>query len=155
MRKSIWPHRRAAVLRLLSERGMSSIELVICVCVMAVVAAIFIPGYITYTQQSRVLALVLPRLQLLESNITIVYITEHRLPSASDLPALMEGIDHESLNIKLTNGVICLTVNAPDSDAPIHILDGETLLASPVIGSANITSWHLSGELADRLGISR
>jgi len=134
---------------------MSSIELVVCVCVMAVVAAIFIPGYITYTQQSRVLALVLPRLQQLESNITITYITQHRLPSGEDLPELMQGVNHENLDIKLMRGVICLTVNAPDAAAPIHILNGETLVASPVIGNANISSWHLSGELADRLGINR
>ncbi|NTV14402.1 MAG: hypothetical protein HGA96_10805 [Desulfobulbaceae bacterium] len=134
---------------------MSSIELVVCICVMAVVAAVFVPGYITYTQQSRVLALVLPRLQLLESNITMIYVTQKRLPSDDDLPALMSGIDHENLEVKLTNGVIVLTVNAPDFAAPIHILDGTTLVATPVIGGTNITAWHLDGELAQRLGISQ
>lgn len=133
---------------------MSSIELVICICVMAVVAAVFIPGYITYTQQSRVLALVLPRLQQLESNITLMYLTQHRLPSSADLPELMAGISHENLDINLQGGVITMTVNAPDRAAPIHILDGTTLLASPVLGANSISAWHLSGELADRLGIS-
>ena len=134
---------------------MSSIELVICLCVMAVVAAIFIPGYITYTQQSRVLALVLPRLQQLESNITLIYILEKRLPSAGDLPGLMAGINHQNLDIELASGVITMTVNAPDSALPIHILDGTTLVASPVIGTASISTWHLDGELAQRLGISQ
>jgi len=133
---------------------MSAIELVICLSVMLVAVAILIPGYITCTQQSRVMALVLPRLQQLESNITIIYITQNRLPSINDLPELMTGINHENLDIKLSNGVICLTVNAPDSASPVHILDGTTLVASPVIGAANISSWHLTGELADRLGIS-
>lgn len=137
-----------------SEGGMSSIELVICVCVMAVLAAVFIPGYITYTQQSRVLAMVLPRLQQLESNVALFYVFEKKLPSATDLPDLMDGIDHENLDIELIGGVITLTIQAPDSASKIHILDGTTMVASPVIGPANITTWHLGGELAERLGIS-
>lgn len=132
---------------------MSSLELVICLCVMAVVAALFIPGYITCTQQSRVLALVLPRLQQLESNIALFYIFEKRLPNAGDLPELMEGIDHENLNIQLTGGVVTLTIQAPDFASKIHILDGTTMVASPVMGPATITTWHLKGELAERLGI--
>ncbi len=137
-----------------NEGGMSSIELVICICVMAVLAAVFIPGYITYTQQSRVLALVLPRLQQLESNIALFYIFEKKLPSATDLPDLMDGIDHENLDVELIGGVITLTIQAPDSASKVHILDGTTMVASPVIGPANITTWHLSGELAERLGIN-
>lgn len=154
MRQGIYQRHPAAV-SLDSQRGMSAIELVICLCVMAVVAAVFIPAYITYTQQARVLALVLPRLQQLESNITLIYLLEKRLPSSSDLPALMSGISHENLDIELSNGVITLTVNAPDSALPIHILDGTTLVASPVIGTASISAWHLDGELAQRLGISQ
>lgn len=137
-----------------SERGMSSIELVVCICVMAVVAAVFIPGYITYTQQSRVLALVLPRLQQLETNIALFYIFEKKLPSASDLPGLMDGIDHENLDIELTGGVITLTIQSPDYTSKIHILDGTTMVASPVIGPVGITTWRLDGELAGRLGIN-
>jgi hypothetical protein len=133
---------------------MSSIELVVCICVMAVVAAVFIPGYITYTQQSRVFGLVLPRLQQLESNIALFYIFEKRLPSADDLPDLMEGINHENLDIQLAGGVVTLTIQAPDFASNIHILDGATMVASPVIGPSSITSWHLDGELAKRLGIS-
>lgn len=137
-----------------NSKGMSSLELVICICVMAVAAAIFIPAYITYIQQSRVLTLVLPRLRQLESNIAFFYIFEGKLPSGRDLPQLMEGINHENLDIELTGGVITLTVQAPDAAAKIHILDGSTLVASPVIGRSSITTWHLDGELADRLGIS-
>lgn len=146
--------RRRTVLVSQNSKGMSSLELVICICVMAVVAAIFIPGYITFTQQSRVLALVLPRLQQLETNIALFYIIERKLPSGNDLPRLMEGINHENLDIELTGGVITLTVQAPDSAAEIHILDGAILVASPVIGRSSITSWRLDGEVADRLGIS-
>lgn len=146
--------RRTAPAPLGGERGMSSIELVVCLCVMAVVAAIFIPAYITYTQQSRVLALVLPRLQQLESNIALFYIFEKRLPSAGDLPELMEGINHENLDIDLAGGVITLTVQAQSYASKIHILDGTTMVAAPVIGPESITTWHLNGELADRLGIN-
>lgn len=146
--------RRTAPAPLGGDRGMSSIELVVCLCVMAVVAAVFIPGYITYTQQARVLALVLPRLRQLESNIALFYIFEKRLPSSGDLPELMTGINQENLDIELAGGVITMTVQAPESAAKIHILDGATMVASPVIGLGSITTWHLGGELADRLGIS-
>jgi len=133
---------------------MSSLELVVCVCVMAVVAAVFIPCYITFTQQSRVLALVLPRLHQLESNIALFYIFEKKLPSSRDLPDLMQGINHENLEIELADGVVTLTVQAPDFASNIHILDGTIMVASPVISPAAITTWHLDGELAERLGIS-
>jgi hypothetical protein len=133
---------------------MSSLELVICICVMAVAAAVFIPGFITVTQQSRVLALVLPRLQQLESNVALFYIFERRLPSSDDLPELMAGIDQENLAIELTGGVISLTVIAPEFASKMHILDGTTLIASPVIGRSTITTWHMAGELAERLGIN-
>lgn len=142
-----WRHRGS------NERGMSSVELVVCICIMAVAAAAFIPGYITYTQQSRVLALVLPRLQQLESNIALFYLFEKKLPADRDLQGLMEGVSNENLVIDLANGVVTLTVAAPDSDSRMHILDGAAMVASPVIGPAGITAWHLDGELTDRLGL--
>jgi len=80
---------------------MSSVEMVVSTCVMAA-AAVFIPAYITYVQQSRVLALVLPRLQQLETGIALFYVFENRLPCIADLPELMEDIDSENLEIGLT-----------------------------------------------------
>ena len=35
----------------------------------------------------------------------------------------------------------------------LHLLDGKMLIASPVISKSTISSWHLNGELADRLMI--
>ena len=141
--------------RLLGTRlGMSSVELVISICVMAVAAAIFIPAYITYVQQSRVLSTVLPRLQQLETNIALFYVFEKKLPNDKDLPGLLEGIDSENLEVELFGGVVKLTVVAPEYSSRLHILNGNSMIASPVIGSNGITTWHLDGELAERLGIA-
>ena len=133
---------------------MSSVELVISLCVMAVVAAVFIPAYLTYVQQGRVLALILPRLQQLETNIAIFYYLESRLPNAADLSELMKGIDSENLEVELVSGVVNLTVVAPESSSRLHVLNGTNMIASPVVGAGSIATWHLDGELADRLGIS-
>lgn len=136
------------------KQGMSSVELVVSICVMAVVAAVFVPAYITYVQQTRVLSLVLPRLQQLETNIALFYFFEKRLPNTADLPELLGGIDSENLEVELAGGVVNLTVVAPQSSSRLYVLDGATMIASPVMGAGSISTWHLDGELADRLGIS-
>lgn len=142
-------------LRLLGGRqGMSSVELVVALCVMAVAAAVFVPSYVTYVQQSRVLALVLPRLRQLETNIALFYVFEKKLPSGADLPDLLADIDSENLQIALNGGVIELTVVAPEFSSKLNILDGATMIASPVMGPVSIVTWRLDGELAVRLGIS-
>ncbi len=154
MLKKIFPLRSCSIRLYKDKRGMSSVEMVVSICVMAVAAAIFIPAYITYIQQARVLALVLPRLQQLETNIALFYYFENKLPDIDDLSELMEGIDNENLEVELVGGVVDLTVVSPEFSSRLHILNGTSMIASPVIGSVGITTWHLSGELADRLGFS-
>jgi hypothetical protein len=47
-----------------------------------------------------------------------------------------------------------MTIHVSDNSSKLHILDNKILIASPVVTKYKIVSWHLSGELADRLGIS-
>ena len=47
-----------------------------------------------------------------------------------------------------------MTINAKDKGSKLHILNGNILAASPVITKDKIVSWHLDGELADRLKIN-
>lgn len=136
-----------------NRQGMSVTELMVSICIVGILAAVAIPGYITYVQQARVVKLVLPRLHLLEANICLFYSTKAILPSSLDLDEVLENVDTDNLDVVIANGTISLTINAPESASKLHILDGNMLLASPVVERDKITSWHLDGELADRLKI--
>jgi len=133
---------------------MSVSELMVAICVMAVIAAIAIPCYITYVQQARVISKIMPRLRLVESNVTLFYHMHGVLPSVEDEKTVLDGIATEELAVKITNGMVVMTIEAPEPDSKLHILDGKKLIAAPVIGSEGISSWHLAGELADRLQLS-
>jgi prepilin-type N-terminal cleavage/methylation domain-containing protein len=136
------------------QRGMSVTELMVAICIIAILAAVAIPSYITYVQQARVISLVIPRLHAIETNIGLFYSVNEKLPHSSDTDEIIKDLNTESLEILLSNGTIKMTINASDRGSKLHILDGKVLIASPVINKRKITSWHLAGELADRLKIS-
>jgi hypothetical protein len=101
-----------------------------------------------------VISLIIPRLHLIETNISLFYSMNNRLPGNADAAELLKEIDTEYCEIAITNGSIAMKINAPESNSKIHILHDTVLLASPVITKYKIVSWHLSGELADRLKIN-
>ena len=133
---------------------MSVTELMVSLCIVAIVAAVAIPSYINYVQQARVVSLVIPRLHLLETNISHFYSINHRLPGSSDLEKILSDIDVEHLDISLNNGSVVLAIRSAETGSKLNILNGKVLIASPVVSRDRITSWHLAGELSDRLGIS-
>jgi len=137
-----------------NQHGMSVTELMVALCILGILAAVAIPSYISYVQQSRVVSLIIPRLHLIETNISLFYSTNNRLPGNTDITDLLKDIDTEHCEITLANGSIVMKIKASDRSAKLHILDGKILLASPVITKYKIVSWHLAGELADRLKIS-
>ena len=137
-----------------NQQGMSVTELMVAVCILGILAAVAIPSYISYVQQSRVVSLIIPRLHLIETNISLFYSTNNRLPGNIDIADILKTIDTEYCEITLANGSIVMKIKASDRSSKLHILDGKVLLASPVIAKHKIISWHLTGELADRLKIS-
>ena len=137
-----------------NQLGMSVTELMVAVCILGILAAVAIPSYINYVQQSRVITLIIPRLHLIETNISLFYSMNNRLPGNDDTVDLLKDIDTEYCEIAITNGSITMKINAPDSSSKFQILHGKVLIASPVISKYKIVSWHLSGELADRLKIN-
>jgi prepilin-type N-terminal cleavage/methylation domain-containing protein len=137
-----------------NQHGMSVTELMVAICILGILAAVAIPSYISYVQQSRVVSLIIPRLHLIETSISLFYSTNNRLPGNSDIADILKNIDTEYCDITLANGSIVMKIKASDRNAKLHILDGKVLLASPVIAKYKIVSWHLTGELADRLKIS-
>ena len=135
------------------QRGMSVTELMVAICILALLAAVAIPSYISYVQQARVVSLIIPRLHAIETSIGLFFSVHEKLPSSSDAEEILKDCNTENLDVVLASGTIVMTINAAERDSKLHILDGKVLIASPVISKSKITSWHLDGELADRLMI--
>ncbi|MFC1523632.1 hypothetical protein ACFL6N_02455 [Thermodesulfobacteriota bacterium] len=134
--------------------GMSVTELMVSICIMAIISAVAIPSYMTHVQQARVVQQVLPVLRVIEMNVAYFYSLHHRLPGPTDAHAVLEGVDNQNLQVELISGVVKLTIDAPQAESKLQSLDGAILLASPVIQLNKISNWHLTGALADRIGIS-
>ena len=133
---------------------MSVTELMVSICIVAILAAVAIPSYISYVQQARVVSLIIPRLHLIETNISHFYSMTNKLPDSDDVAAILTNVNSENLDIALMNGTVAMTIKAQDKESKLHILDGKILVASPVLTKDRIVAWHLTGELADRLQIS-
>ena len=137
-----------------SQQGMSVTELMVAICIAAILAAVAIPSYISYVQQARVISILIPRLHLVETNISHYYSMNKELPVGSDAAEILANVDSENLDIALNNGTVTMTIKAKDKGSKLHILDEKVLVASPVFTKDKIIGWHLAGELADRLKIS-
>jgi type II secretory pathway pseudopilin PulG len=137
-----------------NHKGMTVTELMVSICITVILASVAIPSYITYVQQARVVSLIIPRLHLIEISIAYYYATNSRLPGREQQDLILEDINTDNLEVSLRNGVISLKIVDPDNSARLKILDGNMLIASPVLDLDKIVSWHLDGELADRLQIN-
>ena len=135
------------------QRGMSVTELMVAICILALLAAVAIPSYISYVQQARVVSLIIPRLHAIETSIGLFFSVNEKLPTSSDAEEILKDCNTENLDVVLASGTIVMTINAAERASKLHILNGKVLIASPVISKSKITSWHLDGELADRLMI--
>ena len=137
------------------DNGMSVSELMVAICIVAFIASAGVPFYISSVQQGRVVALILPRLHMIEANVGLFYILNGRLPLSDDIEEVLKSFDSENLDISLSSGTITMKIVASEKSSKLNILDGNILIASPVISrEGGIVSWHLAGELADRLQIN-
>ena len=136
------------------ERGMSVLELMISICIIAIAASVAVPTYIYSLQQGRVVSLVIPRLHMVESRISLFYSLYGELPSQDDVDEILEGLDTANLDITLSSGVVVMKIVADDLSSKLYIVNDKILIASPVISRKGIISWHLTGELAERLRIN-
>lgn len=133
---------------------MSVTELMVAICIIGILAAVAIPFYINYVQQSRLVSLIIPRLHMIESSIGLFYSMNNRLPGNDDIEDMLKDIDTEYCEITLAGGSVVMKIKAPERTSKLNILDGKVLLAAPVISREKIASWHLSGEVADRLKLN-
>jgi len=133
---------------------MSVTELMVAICIFAILAVVAIPSYISYVQQARVVSLIIPRLHAIETSIGLFFSMHQKLPSSSDVDEILKDCNTENLDVALANGTIKMTIRATEKKSKLSILDGKVLIASPVISKSKITAWHLDGELAERLMIN-
>lgn len=133
---------------------MSVTELMVAICILAILAAVAIPSYINYVQQARVVSLIIPRLHAIQTSIGLFFSVHEKLPFSSDVDDILKDCNTENLDVVLSAGTIIMTIKAAERASKLQILNGKVLIASPVISKSKITSWHLDGELADRLMIN-
>jgi type IV pilus assembly protein PilA len=92
---------------------MSVTGLMVSICIVGILTAIAIPFYMCYVQQSRVVSIIIPRLHLIETNISLFYSIHNRLPGKTDTADIPQGIDTGQCRATITNGSIVMTIQAP------------------------------------------
>lgn len=134
------------------KNGFTLIELMIVVAIIGILAAVAIPAYMTYIQKSRVTSLVFPGLHIIETNVGLQYASTGSLP-ATLTTAFVEGADTHYFTPVIAGDALVITINSSAPTSKLYKLHGLSLSANPTVEEGKITSWVVSGSLADKLGI--
>ena len=76
------------------------------------------------------------------------------LPDVSMLPSIWAEANTTYFNVDLPGGAVVITIDSPLSTSKLYRLNGMDLILTPNASNFRISSWELSGELANQLGIS-
>jgi hypothetical protein len=134
----------------------------IVVAIIAILASVVVPIYITYIQKSRLAALVFPGVHAIETNIGLQYATSGtaiaNLYLITDITTLTGDADTSYFAPTLLSGnsgglqiVIC-GVGCPDRK--MSKLAGKTIYAIPTYADGKIELWRSAGTLARELGLN-
>ena len=135
-------------------QGFNLIELMIVVAIVGILASVSVPLYMGYIQKSRVKSLVYPGLHIIETNIGLYYAMSGTLPDVSMLPSIWAEADTTYFNVSLPGGGVVITIDSPESTSKLYKLHGLELILTPNASNFQISSWELSGALANQLGIN-
>jgi len=136
-----------------AAKGFTLIEVLIVSAIISILLALAAPAYIRYIQQARVVALVLPDLHVLETEVMLYYLINLKMPDPAALAVIAAEVEPSHFTVGLDGGGLRCTIQAPTFASKLHTLHGESLLAVPDTRSDRIATWSLQGGLAERLGI--
>jgi type IV pilus assembly protein PilA len=122
----------------------------IVVAILGILGAVVFQIYLGYINKARIVSYLYPGLHAIETNITLYYGINGNMPGQVDLPVIMEGADTTHFNVVMENDKLKITIDSPTL---LRNLQGYVLYAKPKIGDGTVSSWELSGNLANKLGI--
>lgn len=144
-----------------NNAGFTLIELMVVVAIIAILAGIAVPLYMSYIQRSRLTSRVFPGLHAIQLNLATYYTAQGEFPTdPSAIDIMISEADTTYFNVAINVNEISITLtpnqeNADDNPFRSLIASGRhQLIATASTQQGKITQWELSGELAKALGIA-
>lgn len=139
------------LMKMRESKGFTLVELMIVVAIIGILAAVAVPFYQRYVQKARVSSLVLPGVHSIETNIAAYYAVRNSMPTTTG--AYTKDADLTCITGPTISGqTLTFTINGT-ACPNLSNLDGMTLVARASIVNNKISTWALSGTLADELGL--
>jgi type IV pilus assembly protein PilA len=143
------------LIKMRENKGFTLVELMIVVAIIGILAAVAVPFYQRYVQKSRLTALVFPTIHSVQTNVGAYYSMRNIFPLAAAVTQYTKDASTKYVTVAFnTDGSdILFTLPADSANNPLGKLAGMTLRTSAVTTGSKITSWNLTGTLADQLGL--
>ena len=142
------------LIKMRESKGFTLVELMIVVAIIGILAAVAVPFYQRYVQKSRLTALIWPAVHSVETNVAAYYAMRNSFPLNADILLYTQDADLQYLrNLTITANGLSAAISCTSATGPLAKLDGRTFIASAQTTGGKITSWQLTGTLADELGL--